>query len=388
MALSANTSTNWAEPMAHRPMIQKQVAGSVRIYKGAVVGRNPAGYAKPFEPGDEEVVGIAAEEFYNSSATSGATSDLGTDNERGKSHVKVYTEGDAVLTITGVGEDDEGKAVYATDDGTFALTGNADAFVGRIRGKHATNKAIVRLKQPGEKTRPSDLGSYRLFENATVPFTATGATAGTSYLPSGLVAQSALGLGCTFNAAAAAQLEGEFDATAEVAFASYYGQAGFAVASGIRMRCRLVVTNKGDNAALDTDWGLGTLLVAASIADMSDAAMIDKIAFHMDGNSDNILGWSENNATEVTPVDTTIDNDSTGDTYKDFIIVVRKSGTCELWIDSGSGFVRVLSSTALAVATGVSLYPFVNMEKTSDDTVAVYLLRELEVTGARTTTVG
>lgn len=393
-ALSSNVTIQFMEPEAHRAKVARLVYKSSHIYAGGYVGLTPNGYAKPFEAGDV-FDGIAHEEFYNSSTTSGAASALGDDTTRNKTACQVIQGPSTqfVATLSGVSDDDVGRAVYASDDNTLAFTGEAYAFVGRVTGKYAANKAIIRMKAPGERTTDGDRGSMRLYEKAAGGFTATGATAGTGYLASGFAVESILGLGCTYNTGASPQIKGEFDATAEVALASIYGLSTAPVSGGLRLRGRFCVTDKGDNAALDIDFGLGTLLTANSKANLSHADMVDKIAFHMNGNSDNIYGWCENNNTESSEVDTTIDNDSTTDTYKDFLVIVRSSGSCELWIDSGSGFVRVLDGTTgtlttLSVASGVSLAPFLNMEKTSDDTTAVWLLREMEFTGARTISIG
>jgi hypothetical protein len=397
VALSANAAVKSVQPPSGNAVISAQVYKSSRIYAGGFVGKTPNGYAKPFEAGDE-FWGVALEEFYNSSTTSGAVADLGTDGRRGQPTIKIMVSGHIYHTVSGVGDDDIGKAVYASDDNTLAMTGEAYGFVGRIVSKKATDEAIIKLKEPGEKTLDTDLGTLRMFENASHGFTATGAASATAYLPSGFAIQSILGLGVTYNSGAAPQIEGEFDAVAEAATAALYGLQSCAVSGGLRLRGRWVLTNAGDGAAtiLDVDFGLGTILTANSLTDLSHADMVDKIAFHIDGNNaadDDIKGWSENNNTEVTPVDTTINNDEANDTYKDFLIIVRTGGGGELWIDSGSGFVRVLdgvtgASTTLSVASGVGLAPFWLMEKASDDTVAVALLREIEFTGARTVAIG
>lgn len=389
MALSANTAPQWALPPAGNSVISLPVYGSVHIYRGALVGLSPNGYAKPFECGDV-FVGIALEEFNNTSSIAGVVSALGDDGERGKDTVKVaHANCHFVGAISGVAYDDIGKAVYATADDALGFFGGAYSFVGRVVNYQSSGHAIIKLKEPGELPKDSDLGCLYQFENAAHPWTATGVVAGTAYLPSGFAVTSALGLGMTHNSGAAPQIEGEFDATAEIAYATLYGLQSVLVSTGgARFRARLVMSDKADAAAVDFDWGVGTILTANSIASLSHGDLTDKAAFHMDGGSDNILVWSEATNTETALSDSTIDNDSTTDTYKDFLVIVRKDGTAEFWIDSGSGFVRVLATTAYAVASSANVAPLINMEKTSDDTTAVWLCREVEFTGARTVAIG
>jgi hypothetical protein len=66
--------------------------------------------------------------------------------------------------------------------------------------------------------------------------------------------------------------------------------------------------------------------------------------------------------------------------YKDLHIKVRPTGAVEFWIDR----VRVLPDTAFAVAAAAQFAGFVNVEKTSDDTLAEVYVRKLRVAGGRT----
>lgn len=391
MALSANATMT---RVAGTDKSALKVAGSTHIYTGALVGRNPAGYAKAFQLGDE-FYGVSNDEFNQTGTADGAVSVAGDISVAGIQYCAIWVGGDIVMSLSGAGVEDIGKAVYASADDAIAFTGNADAFVGRIVALEpsVTNGVRIKLKDAGEKTTPTDLGSLRLFDNGAGMREPTGAASTTKYYENGFTAKSILGLGVSSVTGSGGGIDGEFDAVAEVALASLRSNDLFPVASGVRMRVRACVTDKGDNAALDIDLGLGTLLTTNSEADLSHADMVNKVAFHMDGNSDNVLGWSENANTEVAAVDTTIDNDSATDTFKDYLIIVRADGACELWIDSGSGFVRVLNgttgaATTLSVASGVALSAFVNAEKTADDTTAKIRVKEIEVTGGRTIAIG
>lgn len=362
-ALSANATT----PNRHTDQDRRTfpVGAAVHIYNNGAVGLDPAGYLKAFVPGDL-FVGIAAEESDNSAGTAGAKS------------CQVFTTGDYELPITSVALTDRGKPVFATADDAFALVGHPDAYVGRLLRYVSSGKAIVRMKTPGERA-PNGFGSVEHVIGGHEVFEPTGAASTTKYHPSGLLAKSILGLGVLQSDTVNGGVRFDFDAVAEVALASLRGLYGtFEVAKGITFDAYLCVADKGDAAALDIDFGLGTPLTTNSEADIDHADMANLAAFHLDGASDNILAQSDDTSTDVAAVDTTIDNDSTTDLPKRFRIIVRPTGVCEFWIDGA----RVLSSTVFAVAAAARLAPFVNMEKTSDDTTAVIVLNRLRVAGA------
>lgn len=357
-ALSANTNVSrWVD----QELRMFPVGAAVHIYRGALVGVDPAGYLKAFVPGDV-FVGLAYEEKDNTSGAAGAL------------YCRAYTEGDFEYTLTGVAVKDVGKLVYATADNGIGLTGHPDAYVGSIVGYNAANTAVIRHKPWGEAA-PNGKGCIELTLTGDEAFAATGATAGTSYARSFDI-KSILGLGATMADAEDGGITLTFDATAEIALASVRTRNDcLPIDKGLTMEVELVVSDKGDNAALDIDWGFGTALTANSEADIDHADMVQLAAFHMDGNSDNISAQSDNNTTDVAAVDTTIDNDSTTDVAKKCKIIVRPTGAVEFWIDGA----RVLSTTTFAMLSTALVGPFINVEKTSDDTVAVLTFNKLRV---------
>jgi len=338
------------------------VAGSVTIYKGAFVGLNPAGYAKPFEPGDL-FAGIAYEQKDNSaSTTAGAIS------------VRVITEGDAQLTLASVALTDVGMPCFATDDNTLSLTGHPDAYVGRIINYVTTNTCLVRLRAFGEAP-PNGTGSITLALTGHEAFTATGATAGTAILGA-FDFKTILGPGALMVDAEDAGIQLAFDNTAEIALASVRTRNDcLPVDKGLTFDVDLVVSDKGDDTALDIDFGFGTALTTNSEADIDHADMAQLACYHLDGNSDNILAQSDDATTDVAAVDTTIDNDSTTDVAKHFKIIVRPAGTVEFWIDGA----RVLSTTDFALLSTANVAAWINMEKTSNDTTAEIIFKNLLV---------
>lgn len=372
-ALSANAIVNTCnldEPF------ELPVGAAVHIYRNAFVGKDPAGYAKAFVPGDE-FVGLADEEADNSSGSAGAI----------KASILIGVP--IVVKFTGVAQKDVGKPLYALSDdptsGTgVALTGHPDAYIGRIVAIDSTSYAIVQLKRPGEKP-PNGQGSIELVVTGMEQFSATGAdgaTHGNVYIgsPGGAFeGKSILGTGLSPVDAENGGITGTFDAVAEIALASLrLVHDPLPVDKGITFEADLVVSDSGDDAALDVDFGLGTALTTDSEADIDHAAMVQLACFHMDGGSDSILCQSDDNTTDVAPVDSTIENDSDTDVSKKFKIVVRPTGVVEFWIDG----VRVLSSTSFAVLSTAALSAFVNMEKTADrPTTAAFIVRNLRVAG-------
>jgi len=339
------------------------LGAAVHIYKGAFVGVDPGGHLKAFVPGDV-FVGVAYEEIDNSSGTAGAL------------NCRVFTRGDFSVTLSGAANEDAGKPLFATADNATALTGHPDGYMGRIVQYLAADEVLLRIKAPGE-VAPNGVGSVELKLIGHEAFTATGATAGTSSVGA-FDLKSILGLGWTMNDAENAGIKGAFDATAEIALASCRTRnACLPVDKGVTMEVDLVVSDKGDAAALDVDFGLGTALTTNSEADIDHADMAQLAGFHMDGNSDNILAQSDDNTTDVAAVDTTIDNDSTTGVAKKFKIVGRPDGTVEFWIAGA----RVLCSTSFALLNTAMVGAFVNVEKTSNDTTAEIILRNLRVAG-------
>jgi len=345
------------------------VAAAVHIYNGALVGLHAAtGYLKPHEPGDV-FIGIAYEESDNSSGAAAAT------------NCKVYTKGDFSLTLTSAAITDNGKAVFATADDTLSLTGHPDSYVGRIVHYLESNTVVVRIDRPSDKPLPSDEGCVELLYEFGQSISPTGAVAGPVY-SKGFQLDSALGLGVLNLAGANGGVELEFDAVNEIAQASISTPIDFAITKGITFEADLNVTDHGDSTELDIDWGIGNVIDGTTLANMDDDTLTKHCRFHLDGNADVIYAESDSNAVDVAAVDTTIANVEAAGSTKNFKIIARVGGTCELYIDN----VRVLSSTTFAVSATGAFAGFVNIEKTAagaNTTTATVTIRRLRVAGAR-----
>lgn len=130
MALSANQEV---QRYVDQELRSYAVAASTQVFKGAFVGLT-SGYARGLVAGDA-FVGLAYEEGDNSSGSAGDVS------------VRVYTQGDFQLALSGAAITDLGASVYASDDETLTLTSTNNSLVGKMVGFISSGVIIVRLAQ-------------------------------------------------------------------------------------------------------------------------------------------------------------------------------------------------------------------------------------------------
>lgn len=119
MALTKSVSQKrTAEPFR---LVRRKISASTTVYEGAALSSGANGFVHGVAAG-EDFRGFAEEEVDNSAGTNGDKDLL------------VSGEGEVLLVVTGVdGIDDEGKTVYASDDGTFSLTdGGTDVPIGKV----------------------------------------------------------------------------------------------------------------------------------------------------------------------------------------------------------------------------------------------------------------
>ena len=358
------TANRQQDTLVEQSLREYPVKAAEHVYKGGWVAVDPTGYLKPFVLGDV-LLGMAFEEGDNTASGAGD----------GDVKVRVMTTGDIMATISGVAITDTGKAVFATNDGTLALIGMPDAMVGRVMHYEGTDEAVVRLKRAGEIPNPGEGGGILVASGFVNDQTPTGGTASTGLDWDGFDARSLVGLGVTHTEGAngGASLAFDAGAGAEIATASLIVGASLLASAGIRFEARLHLPDIADDATFDADWG-----VALGPTETDIAAGADRAIFHMDGNVANILLGSDNDSVEVALVDSGIDNVETAGAFKDFLLIVRPTGVCEFWIDA----VRMLAATVFAVRTTAVLAAFVNIEKTSNDTLAEMVIRNMRVSGA------
>lgn len=109
------------------------VAAAVQIFEGSAVGINSAnGLARPLAAGDL-FVGFA---------------DRGVDNRTGAAgaaRVRLREAGKVQLNVAALAITDIGKAVYASDSGTFVLTAASNSRIGHVHRFVSGGAAIVKF---------------------------------------------------------------------------------------------------------------------------------------------------------------------------------------------------------------------------------------------------
>ena len=125
------------QPNTNATKSRQPLAASARPFQGSVLGVKTDGYIRTLTAGDV-LIGIAERttDTDDVSATDGVCS---TNIDRGVQTI--------VVPLTGVVRADVGKrrAVYASDDGTFAFTPAGNTFLGYVVGVWATNYAVVQM---------------------------------------------------------------------------------------------------------------------------------------------------------------------------------------------------------------------------------------------------
>jgi len=129
MALTANREVDHFVDQELRTF---QVAAAANIRKGSFVGINTSGFARPLAAGDA-FIGLAYEEANNAAGANGAIA------------VRVFTEGDFVLTLSGAAQGSVGRHVFASDDEVLTFTAAGNSYVGVMEGAFATNQIVLRI---------------------------------------------------------------------------------------------------------------------------------------------------------------------------------------------------------------------------------------------------
>lgn len=133
MALTANREV----PFYTTPeLIELGVDDNIRVYKGALIGRNRStGFVRGLVAGDE-FVGVAYSEADNTVSGHSA----------GGVNVVLHQNIDIVHALAGVAQGDIGKDVYASDDSTLTLNPSGNTRVGRVVTVEAADTARVRCQ--------------------------------------------------------------------------------------------------------------------------------------------------------------------------------------------------------------------------------------------------
>ena len=170
------------------------------------------------------------------------------------------------------------------------------------------------------------------------------------------------GLGVTVQGIVEGVYKAEFDAVAEAAQAALYSRHGLPNSAKLIFEGRVAVYDKGDNAALDIDFGLAS---ASHATDFEAIAAL--VAAHIDGNTLDIKVHSDDGTTDVAPVDSTID--AVDDTFFEVWIDCRNLADVQVYVN-GVDAVPAGTTLVLSAAAATAMYPIIMIEKTNDDTVA------------------
>lgn len=375
--MTALTEDRDLNRMVDQELREYGVLAAETIYKGSLVGRHPAlGYVKAFKICDE-FLGVAYENANNSAGSSGDTDGrtLGTVDQEGL--VRLFTEGDFTMTLASVAVTDIGKAVFAQDDGSIALTGHWDGFVGRIIAIDKANTPIVRLKEPFTEPKMNE-GALKIETDFVGEYDNVGGAGGEDYF-AGFELDGANGLGVVVEPLFA---EGAFilwmDAQEEAAFATIWTQPIFDIVMGVSYFVRLYIDDDGTSTT-DFDWGLGNVRSDTIKADMDDGSLTVHARFHVNGANTAILAEADDNTIDVAAADTGVVNVETAGAYKDFHILIRGDNAVpEFYIDGA----RVLTSTFDTVVLMAGLVAgFVNAEKASGATLIKVPVEKLRIAG-------
>lgn len=106
------------------------------IFKGAAVGDNASGFARPLVAGDP-FWGFAEYKADNSTGAAGGIS------------VRTKKKGQIKLPVDSLAITDVGKAVYASDDNTFTLTVGSNSKIGTVSSWISTGFGIIDFAAQG-----------------------------------------------------------------------------------------------------------------------------------------------------------------------------------------------------------------------------------------------
>lgn len=365
-ALSANANVN---PYVDQELRQFSVGAAVTIYRGALVGLDPAGHLKAFEPGDL-FVGIAYEESDNSAGAAAATV------------CRVYVTGDFQYTLTSAALTDRGKAVYATADNAISLAGHPDAYVGRVLHYDTTNTVTIRLKAPGEKPTAADTGSIEIADDFDHYFgevlTAAGETAVNGLRLDSVGAGITTGAGIapvagTANGIVKMLLDNDNEAqnlTIETPTILDYSK-------GVTFEARLTLHTAGA-ATDDLHFGLAALPITDTerANPIATTASLLYALFRLTTNGLDLYATSDDNSSVVLTDTTT---NVVIDTYNDFKIIIRPAGTVEFWVDG----VRQLSTSSFSVGAAGVFCGLINLDKSAGTGVPNVYVDSIRVAGGR-----
>ncbi|MFQ5489438.1 MAG: hypothetical protein ACE5GE_01845 [Phycisphaerae bacterium] len=349
MALTANREVDHYIDQELRAF---PVAAAAHIYKGALVGVGQDGFVRGLIPGDR-LCGIAYEEIDNTAGGSGAIT------------VRVYTQGDFALALTGVSEIDALKEVYAVDDQNISLSaGPRIGFVGHVLEKLDTNLALVRLTAPGVLPADDHAAQIQSFEDFL------GAEVNTTDGP-----WKKIEVGAATGSAVTDAHAGEYALTLTAASGAedavlYQGdRKTFDIDSELIFECRAKVVTPGT----------GTTVVFGLAGDhnLDKDTVAQNVWFRLQGGMD-LLVESDDGTTDIDDIDTTVNLVSGA--YGIFRIDLTDPADVRFYMNGQ----RLASTTTfdMSAFTG-RLQPYFSLDKASGTGAATLTLDWVRVTATR-----
>jgi hypothetical protein len=286
------------------------------------------------------------------------------------------------LPISSVAVADIGRPVFATADNTFAFTGHPDGYVGRIMAVSATDFARVRQRAPGDlPTTGCVLIDIDFAKVTHAPVLTAG---GEVYLCGSVLRMDAIGAGIVAVGIAPDASTGEermlLDNDNEAENLSIETPQVFNITKGITMLVEGRLKTAGGAATDDVDFGIFSLSNNLTDTERANAEAatsgLKSCKFHLDANANDIFMSSDDDASPIAAVDTTVDNSLT--VNKQHLIVARPGGLCQGWIEKA----RKLASTAFSVSASGLFCGVINLEKSTGTGVPELRIRRLRIAGA------
>jgi hypothetical protein len=123
------------------PTTQHPVVASDIIYRGAAVTRNTNGECSPGNTTDTVFMGFTDAQVDNSAGSANAK------------NVEVFPAGEVYIPVTGADDaNDEGSAVYLTDDDTFTLTATGGLAIGKVVQWDTSTSCWVRFEAASNRS--------------------------------------------------------------------------------------------------------------------------------------------------------------------------------------------------------------------------------------------
>ena len=320
--------------------------------------------------------GAAIVQFLRVKLTSSKLAEAGAeDGEIGTIEAKSFADGDirAVRLATAQGTAmmvangtiAAGATVYGASGGKVGTTVNSH-LIGVALEAAGADDDIIEVLRNAKLNTLGDIDGPIVIDDDFLGDYPAAASALSGQGPVSWAKLETNGLGVIHSDEANGVLKFVFDNTAEAATATLFMEnSPFDIDKAPIFEARVAIFDIGDDVALDIDIGLASDDHATDFE-----AIAAFVAFHLDGNSLDILAHSDDGTTDVAAVDTT--KDAVDNTYFNVKIDCTDKADIKMYLDmDGNGYVQVLSGTTFTLtAYSGSLTPIIMVEKTSDNTLA------------------